>query len=52
MADVHEGSSPEASSVREGQRTYKIVGAGEDHGQKVIVPGNARNRAKPAGSRS
>ena len=38
MADVHEGSEREASSVRAGQQTARIVLPGEDRGQKTVVP--------------
>ena len=54
MADVHEGSAPEASSVREGQRTSRIVLPGEDaeRGQKVVVPDLAKGQKPTDGSKA
>jgi hypothetical protein len=52
MAEVHEGSAPEASPVHEGQRASRIVLPGEDRGQKVVVPDVAKGQKPVDGSKA
>lgn len=52
MVDVHEGSAPAASRTHEGHRTYQTVGAGEDRGQKTVVPDVAKGQKPVDGSKA